>query len=388
MGILITLPDLRRGGGVAHFYDRISPYLPGDARLLVVGKRLGEDGAPSAAARLAKDTAEVRRALGADDRGVLIVNPSLDMRSLVRDGLAVQAARARGRRVIVFVRGWQDGTEQLIDGRLGRAFAASFFGADAFIVLAARFRTALRRWGYRGPVHTATTAVAEDALAAVDAAAIAARCRRAGPLNVLFLSRIRADKGVYEALEAVQLVQRRGLELHASVAGDGPDLPRVARWVNEHGVEHVRFVGDVRGAEKRGLMTASDIYLFPTSHGEGMPATVLEAMAYGMGVDHLLRRRGGGLLHRWGARPALVGFQPSTLAGRLDALARDAALRERLGCGAHLYAQRHFAPRLAAERLLAVVAEVRETPTGVVAPDTDWFAGSGEPAGSPAGVAP
>ena len=30
-------------------------------------------------------------------------------------------------------------------------------------------------------------------------------------------------------------------------------------------------------------MAASDVYLFP-SYREGMPATVLEAMAYGMGV--------------------------------------------------------------------------------------------------------
>ena len=119
-----------------------------------------------------------------------------------------------------------------------------------------------------------------------------------------------------------------------------------------------------------------------------MPATVLEAMAYGMGV---ITCSVGGVEDFYidGEHGLLSSdSQPSTLAGRLDALARDAALRERLGCGAHLYAQRHFAPRLAAERLLAVVAEVRETPTGVVAPDTDWFAGSGEPAGSPAGVAP
>ena len=73
--------------------------------------------------------------------------------------------------MIVFVRGWQEETERVIDGPLGRAFAGSLFGADAFIVLASRFRGALRRWGYRGPVHTATTAVTDDALAAVDATA-------------------------------------------------------------------------------------------------------------------------------------------------------------------------------------------------------------------------
>jgi glycosyltransferase involved in cell wall biosynthesis len=382
MGTLITVPDLRRGGGVAHFYDRIAPYLPGDARLFVIGRRPDEHGALSAAARLVGDGAGLWGALGADDHGVLVVNPSLDARSLVRDGVAIQAARARGSRVIVFVRGWQDGTARAIDGRLGRAFAAAFFGADAFVVLATRFRVALRRWGYPGPVHTATTAVADDALGAVDEGAVAARCRRGGPLNILFLSRVREDKGVYESLNAVRLAQRRGLELHVVFAGDGPDLPRAARWVNEHEVEHVRFVGDVRGEDKRRLMAASDIYLFPTSHGEGMPATVLEAMAYGMGV--ITSPVGGVQDFFVDGEHGLLSpdSRPSTLAGQLETLARDSALRERLGLSAQRFAGEHFAPRRAAERLLAVVAQVRETPAGVVAADTDWFAGAGAAASS------
>jgi glycosyltransferase involved in cell wall biosynthesis len=381
--MLITVPDLRRGGGVAHFYERLAPYLPGDTRLLVIGKRLGERGTLSAGARLARDGAGLWRELGADDRSVLIVNPSLDARSLVRDGAVVQAARARGRRVIVFIRGWQDETERTMDGPLGRALAASFLGADAVVVLASRFRAALRRWGYEGPVHTATTAVADDALGAADAGAEAASGGPGGPLNVLFLSRIRADKGVYEALEAVRLAQQQGLDLRVSVAGDGPDLPRAARWVNERGVGHVRFLGDVRGEEKRRLMAASDLYLFPTSHGEGMPATVLEAMAYGMGV---VTARVGGLedFFEDGVHGLVIpDSQPSALAARLETLARDPALRARLGREPQHYARLHFTPRRAAERLLAVVTQVRDAQDGVVAPDTDWFAPAEAGPGAP-----
>ena len=384
--MLITVPDLRRGGGVAHFYERLEPYLPGDTRLFVIGKRPGEHGPLAAGARLAGDGVSLWRELGADDRSVLIVNPSLDAKSLVRDGVVVQTAKARGRRVVVFIRGWQDGTERTIDGRLGRAFAASFLGADAVIVLAGRFRAALRRWGYRGPVHTATTVVADDALGAANAGAVAASGERDAPLNVLFLSRIRADKGVYEALEAVRLAQRRGLDLRMSVAGDGPDLPRAARWVNERGVAHVRFLGDVRGEDKRQLMTASDIYLLPTSHGEGMPATLLEAMAYGMGV--ITASVGGvGDFFEDGVHGLVTAdAHPSTLAGRLETLARDSALRARLGLEAQRFARLHFTPRRGADRLLAVVDQVRDAQDGAVAPDTDWFAPSGAGADSPAGV--
>mgnify|MGYP001022891501 FL=1 len=194
---------------------------------------------------------------------------------------------------------------------------------------------------------------------------------------MLFLSRIRADKGVYDALEAVRVAQRSGLTLRASVAGDGPDLPRVARWVNEQGVDQVRFLGDVRGEAKARLMMESDIYLFPTSHGEGMPATLLEAMAYGMGV---VTCSAGGVEDFFidGEHGLLApDAAASTLGSRLEVLARDAALRERLGYNAHLFARRWFAPRVAARRLLAVVDQVRSTPASVAAPDTDWFADGG-----------
>jgi glycosyltransferase involved in cell wall biosynthesis len=337
MSLLITVPDLRRGGGVAHYYDRLAPHLPAETHLFVIGRRLGESGALSAGARLVRDGAGLWRGLGEDDEGVLIVNPSLDLRSLVRDGAVVQAARARGRRVIVFVRGWQDDTERTIDSRAGRSFVAPLLGADAVIVLAGRFRAALRRWGYRGPVHTATTAVADDALDAGDATA-GASGGRDGPLSVLFLSRVRADKGVYEALEAVRLAQQRGLALRVSVAGDGPDLPR---------------------------------------------ATVLEAMAYGMGV---ITCAVGGLQDFFvdGEHGLLApDAHPPTLADRLETLARDDALRRRVGLSAQRFAREHFTARRAAERLLDVVAQVRQASAGVAAPDTDWFAGSGAPTGEP-----
>jgi glycosyltransferase involved in cell wall biosynthesis len=373
MTILITVSDLRRGGGVAHFYERVAPHLGADARLILVGKRAGEEGPLSGGTRLVRDGVSAWRAMAADERTVLVVNPSLDAKSLGRDGLAVQEARALGRRTIVFVRGWQESTEHLIDVRAGRCIVRPLFAADAFIVLAARFRAALRRWGYRGPVHTATTAVADDVLQVTDAAGIARRCRRRGPIRVLLMSRIRRDKGIVEALEAVRLAQARGVALHVDVAGDGPDLPAAARWVNGHGVRDVWFHGDLRGDGKQRLMAAADVYLFPTTHGEGMPATVLEAMAYGMDV---VTCPAGGLEDFFvdGVHGLLVPApDPAALADRIETLAGDAGLRERLGVAAHEFALRHFTPRRAADRLLAVVNGVSGTRPGVPAPDTDWF---------------
>ena len=370
--VVITMPDLRRGGGVAHFYERVMPLLAPEVRQVVVGKRPGEPALVGAVARLVLDTWRLWRELGDCDVDILHVNPSLDARSLVRDGAVALLARARGKRLVVFVRGWQDSTAAAIDRVWAPAFRAVFGHADAFIVLAAEFRTALRRWGYRGPVHTATTAVSQDALEAVGEKTIVARCRREGCLRVLFLSRLRADKGIFEVLEAVRLAERAGTKLRLVVAGDGPDLPAAVRWANEHEVRSVQFVGDVRGDDKHRVMSESDLHLFPTVHGEGMPATVLEAMAYGMTV---IACPVGGVRDFFvdGEHGLLCDEpRPERLAELIRRADGDAELRRRLGVAAHRYAVAHFGAAEAARRLDAVYTEVRR-PNGAAAPtDTDW----------------
>ena len=293
-GCSITVPDLRRGGGVAHFYERLEPYLPGDTRLFVIGKRPGEHGPLSAGARLAGDGVGLWRELGADDRERAHRQPQPGRRSRWSGTVWSSARRRRA------AGAWSCSSAAGRTAPSGPSTVAS--GAPSPRRSSVRMpSSSLPAGSARRSAGGATAARStrrrrwspDDALGAADAGAVAAPGERDGPLNVLFLSRIRADKGVYEALEAVRLAQRRGLDLRVSVAGDGPDLPRAARWVNERGVAHVRFLGDVRGEEKRRLMAASDIYLFPTSHGEGMPATLLEAMAYGMGVVTCLRGRCG-----------------------------------------------------------------------------------------------
>ena len=64
-------------------------------------------------------------------------------------------------------------------------------------------------------------------------------------------------------------------------AGDDAALGRKIRTRGLNGV--VRYVGTVRGAEKENLLRSADVYLQP-SHNEGMPISLLEALAHGLPV--------------------------------------------------------------------------------------------------------
>jgi glycosyltransferase involved in cell wall biosynthesis len=99
----------------------------------------------------------------------------------------------------------------------------------------------------------------------------------------LFAARLIKSKGLKEAIETVQILHQRGVDVELTVAGDGPELEGAKRRVFELGINSVRFLGYVRGSEKHDAFAEADLFFLPTLH-EGMSVAVLEAMAYGLPV--------------------------------------------------------------------------------------------------------
>lgn len=113
--------------------------------------------------------------------------------------------------------------------------------------------------------------------------------------RILFLSLLRREKGLFDALEAVALANARlrhtGLRFELIVAGEFAS-PAV-RVEFERRVQApdlagpppvVRAVGFVTGAAKDRVWREADCLCFPTRLPEGFPVTLTEAMAYGLPV--------------------------------------------------------------------------------------------------------
>jgi glycosyltransferase involved in cell wall biosynthesis len=354
MKVLIATPDLGMQGGVANFFRTIRPFLGDGAEFFTVGSRAGRENAVSTVARMVGDWWRFGAKLRGRGIDVVHLNPSFVPRALVRDGVFVILAALHGKPVLVFFHGWDVSLQERVKGVLAGLFRTSYFRADRMAVLASRFGDFLRSAGYRGPVIVETTAVDEEVFRIPDR-----QLRRdtgngvdGAPVNVLFLSRVEAAKGIFTTLEAFAEVKKGCPGVRLLVAGEGPDLDAAKRRVADTGLGDVEFLGYVRGEDKERLFLRSDIYLFPTFYPEGLPISLIEAMAYGLpsitrpagGVADFFETGNMGFMSESGDAPVFAGF--------LETLVRDPALRSRVGAYNRSYAARRFAASLVAGRLL------------------------------------
>ena len=339
MRVLLTRPPLPAVSGVSAFYRAVERHIARDVEVVPV-----EVGSltPHAFHPL-RDQAAFRAALAGTEVDLVHLNPSLTARSLFRDGLFFRWARRKGLPVLVHIHGWENQTADRIEsGPLGWLFHRTLGRGDAFLVLAEEFKKRIVSWGVDAPVHLSTTAVDNSLLDGFD---IDAKLREFSPdsaIRVLFLARIERDKGIYETIEACAQLIGEGLPIQLTVAGDGSELENVRALAREKLGPAVTFLGFILGEQKVEALRKSDIYVLPTSHAEGMPASVLEALALGLPV---ITRPMGGLRDFFldGEHGFLMDrTDPSTVASLIRKLAVDAALWRTMSAAAHGYASGRF----------------------------------------------
>jgi glycosyltransferase involved in cell wall biosynthesis len=236
-------------------------------------------------------------------------------------------------------------------GRLAASIAGvpiRIFTVHGWAFTASSGRSAgLYRWADRlmRPLTTATICVSERELAAglaagtcvadrtlvipnaVDVRAAPRSRQEHEPPRLIAVGRLRPPKDLGTFLRALASLPTGGFT--ASIVGDGPERAALERQLAALGLEgRVRIEGERDDVPAR--LADSEIFVL-SSRSEGMPVSVLEAMAAGVpvvasavgGVDELVVDGQTGLL----VPPA----DSEALAAALAVLLADAGLRRRLG---------------------------------------------------------
>jgi glycosyltransferase involved in cell wall biosynthesis len=108
------------------------------------------------------------------------------------------------------------------------------------------------------------------------------RPRRAGPLRVLFVSRLVPSKNAHVLIAALALLEARAVAFTCTIVGDGPDRPRLDALVARLRLSRrVSFAGGVPLTEVFAHYEQADV-LVRASEAEGWPKVIAEGMAFGL----------------------------------------------------------------------------------------------------------
>jgi glycosyltransferase involved in cell wall biosynthesis len=190
--------------------------------------------------------------------------------------------------------------------------------------------------------------------------------KAAGPFTILYLSALYPPKGLLDILAALPLVRTECPNVRLVLAGewiDSQGRAEAENLIQTHQLQPViEFTGAVTGARKTTLFQSADVFVFPVhSATEAFGLVLLEAMQVGLPI----------VATRGGARGEVIEEEvhgllcaernPRDLADKLLQLARDPALRARLGETNRARYAAHFTHEHFGRRLGDILAWVLES---------------------------
>ena len=282
--VLITVPNLQLPGGVTGLYNSLNIQQKGKFEYFEVNYSNKSNTLVSFLYIILKFCFKIKHF------DVIHLNPSLDKRSFIRDGLFAFIAKIQGKRILVYWHGWQDEFYHRVDQKwFWRLFYKLTFNCTNHqIVLANAFLLKIRSLGYGGFLTLESNAVDVKGNVEIDTR----RNYREHPFRLLYISRIVVGKGWDLAIETMKIVSKvESCHIELLLCGDGPCLTDAKKLAESLNLTNVRFLGYVSGAEKEKAIASCDLCFFPTCYPEGMPMSILESAVVGLPI--ITRNEGG-----------------------------------------------------------------------------------------------
>lgn len=273
MKVVINTTHINLLGGVSNHFKGLKSFWNEDIKYNYIGGRYRIPGA----VLLPFDLLKFLFKIIFFSPDLVLLNPSLGKRAIQRDAVYLWLAKLFDLPVIVFFHGWDENIAKEIDEK-PELFIKKFKEADALILLADEFKKKVKRWGYKNSIFLTTTKVDDKIISKLKLS------KKKYGKNILFLARVEKEKGIFTTLDIFKELQENHPDIKLTVAGDGSALSTAKAVVKNKNIKNVDFTGFIGGSELINTFLKSDIYLFPTQHGEGMPTSVLEGMAFGLVV--------------------------------------------------------------------------------------------------------
>lgn len=272
MRVLINVPDLKRPGGVAALFNILKMeqnYL--NVSLFVLHSKI------PTFLRIPYKYIDFAFKLPSAD--VVHINPSLDRKSFMRDAMFAWITLFFSKKLVVFWHGWDERYEAKINqSKFLRSIAKNtFLNAHSTVVLGSVFDRKLRAMGYKNQIYketnTAENKFIEDQFPKIIAPGQV--------INLLFMSRLEIEKGIYIAIDTLNILNKTTKRFKLIVAGSGIEGDKIKELSATN--KEIEFAGYAFGKSKHDLLSSAHFMLLP-SYTEGLPLSILEGMMYGLPI--------------------------------------------------------------------------------------------------------
>lgn len=351
MPILINTPFLNLPAGVSNHYTGLKPYWSKQVRYNIYTTRykiqtIVKNNFLQIIARamlIPYDYLKFTLKLLSYDIDVVLLNPSFHKSSLTRDKLYLIIAKAFHKKVAVFIHGWdiEYAKKVITNPRLIEKYKK----ADAFFVLANEFKEYLNKMGIITNVYLTTTKVDDRLIRDFNISE-----KRYDSKRLLFVGRVEKSKGIYTAINAFQQIKQKHKKATFTIVGNGKELNDIIKHIDKNNIKDIFITGALFGERLIREFQNACLYILP-SESEGMPTTVLEAMAFGLPI---ISRPVGGLKDFF--EEDKMGYltesrEANEFAKIIDILFENSDRAETIGRFNHSYAKNNFLASHVAEKM-------------------------------------
>lgn len=181
--------------------------------------------------------------------------------------------------------------------------------------------------------------------------------------NILFLSNLIEDKGVFVLLEACSLLKQKGHLFHCDFVGGEGDVSEAQfnAYVEEKGLsKEVKYWGKRYGRLKEISFEQADVFVLPSRY-DCFPLVILEAMQHHLPVITAFE---GGMPEM--VDEGVTGYlidrhdDVDTLVERIERLMKNPELRRQLGANGRKKFEREFTLSIFEKRLWTILKNVTE----------------------------
>jgi len=330
MKVLINTPQITKLGGVANHYLGLQPYWSEDVHYNTIGSRSIFPGF----LLLPSDLTKFFLKCIIMNPDIVVLNPSLGRKAIIRDSLFLQISTFLKIKSIVFFHGWEEKLANEIN-KNPNWFKKKYKNANAILILASDFKNQILKWGLTCPIYLTTTKVDDKLLKEFKVK------EKKSTNNILFLARIIREKGIYIALDAFKEIKKKCPDAKLIVVGDGESLKDAIKKVELESIQNVEFKGKLEGDKLKCAFENADLYILPT-YGEGMPTSILEAMAFGLPV---FTRPVGGLNDFFENNKMgylIESLNPIDFAEKISDMLEHPTKMKEIGEFNHFYAKKNF----------------------------------------------